>query len=220
MTIRVFLADDHPTFMRTLSLLLRGDGFEVVGTATDGDGAFEGCLATQPDVVLMDINMPGGGGLDATARLADAAPHVGVIMLTMFEDDDSLIAALKAGARGYVVKGARQDEIQRAIRTVHEGGAVLGPTVARRMRAVVAPATRSSGGATSFSELTAREREVLDALAAGLDNAGIARRLHLGQKTVRNYVSAIFTKLHVASRAEAIVRAREAGLGGGPDPTS
>ena len=158
MTIRVFLADDHPTFMRTLSLLLRGDGFEVVGTATDGDGAFEGCLATQPDVVLMDINMPGGGGLDATARLADAAPHVGVIMLTMFEDDDSLIAALKAGARGYVVKGARQDEIQRAIRTVHEGGAVLGPTVARRMRAVVAPATRSSGGATSFSELTARER--------------------------------------------------------------
>lgn len=218
MTIRLFVADDHPVFVRTLSLLLSGDPlaenptFELVGTAPDGETAVERCVALQPDVVLMDLHMPGIGGIEATRWLVDAAPHIGIIVLTMFDDDASVAEALAAGARGYLVKGARQGEIQRAIEMVHEGHAVLGRSVVQHLPALASP-TRRAPLPPPFPELTEREREVLNALADGLDNAAISRRLHLSQKTVRNYVSLIFTKLHVDSRAAAVVMARTNGLG-------
>ena len=218
MTIRLFVADDHPVFVRTLALLLTGDQpggaqqFELVGTAPDGETALERCVALQPDVVLMDLHMPGIGGIEATRRLVDAAPHIALIVLTMFDDDASVAQALAAGARGYLVKGARQSEIQRAIEMVHEGHAVLGRSVVQHLPGLASPARRAPL-APPFPELTQREREVLAAVADGLDNAAISRRLHLSQKTVRNYVSLIFTKLHVESRAAAVVTARTNGLG-------
>jgi DNA-binding NarL/FixJ family response regulator len=211
MSLSIVIADDHATFVRTLTVLLQGAGFDVVGTAGDGATAVERCLELQPDVVLMDLSMPVLDGVAATAQIADSAPHIGVLMLTMFEDEDSLVAALQAGARGYLVKGARHDEVLHAIRTVHQGGLIVGPGVARRLRALVHHAPSST--TREALGLTAREQEVLEALAQGLDNAAIARRLHLGEKTVRNYVSMIFAKLHASSRAEAVVKARDAGYG-------
>lgn len=219
MTIRLFVADDHPVFVRTLTLLLGGDqpgqsqNFELVGSAPDGETAVERCVALQPDVVLMDLHMPGIGGIEATRRLVDAAPHIAIIVLTMFDDDASVAQALAAGARGYLVKGSRQSDIQRTIEMVHEGHAVLGRSVVQHLPVLASPAKLPRE--SPFPELTQREREVLDALAAGLDNSAISRRLHLSQKTVRNYVSLIFAKLHVASRAEAVVQARTQGLGTG-----
>ncbi|MBI4884001.1 MAG: response regulator transcription factor [Actinobacteria bacterium] len=218
MTIRLFVADDHPVFVRTLALLFSGDqtgegqDFELVGTAPDGETAVERCVALQPDVVLMDLQMPGIGGIEATRRLVDAAPHIAVIALTMFDDDASVSEALAAGARGYLVKGSRQSDIQRVIEMVHEGHAVLGRAVVQHLPALASPSRRIPA-LPPFPELTQREREVLDSLADGLDNAAISRRLHLSQKTVRNYVSLIFAKLHVESRAEAVVKARTKGLG-------
>lgn len=217
-TIRLFVADDHPVFVRTLSLLLSGDPaeqsppFELIGSAPDGETAVQRCLALQPDVVLMDLHMPGIGGIEATRQLASAAPNIAIIVLTMFDDDASVAEALAAGARGYLVKGARQSEIQRAIEMVHEGHAVLGRSVRQHLAALASPQRRVPLP-RPFPELTDREREVLDAIADGLDNAAIARRLHLSQKTVRNYVSLVFAKLQVESRAEAIVLARTNGLG-------
>ncbi len=212
MSLRIVVVDDHATFARTLTVLLRAAGHDVVGVGADGHQAVELCLALQPDIVLMDIQMPGLDGVAATGQITEAAPHIGVLVLTMFEDEESLVAALGAGARGYLVKGSRHDEVLAAIETVNQGGLVVGPGVARRLRGLV-HAQPSSPPAPAGLGLTTREAEVLDALARGLDNATIARQLHLGEKTVRNYVSMLFAKLHASSRAEAVVKAREAGYG-------
>jgi DNA-binding NarL/FixJ family response regulator len=215
MSVKLFVADDHPTFVRTLSTLLAGDGYELVGTAPDGETAVERCLSLQPDVVLMDIQMPGIGGIEATRRIVDAAPQIAVIVLTMFDDDQSVTDALRAGARGYLVKGARQDEIKRTMEMVLDGHAVIGRAVVRHLAVVAADQHRRP--VQPFPELTEREREVLAAIADGCDNEEIARRLYLSQKTVRNYVSMVLAKIHAATRAEAIVKARQHGLGTDPE---
>jgi DNA-binding NarL/FixJ family response regulator len=213
-TVRVVLADDHPVYLDGLAALLSAGGpdldVEVVGTAVDGEQAVASTLALRPDVVVMDVRMPVLDGISATRRIVDAAPATGVVVLTMSEDDETLFAAMRAGARGYLLKGAGRAEIANAVATVASGGAVFGPAIARRVAEFLTP--RSSPEAL-FPELTAREREVLDLVAAGRSNPQIAGTLYLSPKTVRNVVSSVFTKLHVADRAEAIVRAREAGLG-------
>ncbi len=211
--IRVLVADDHLTFVRAVTLLLKGDpDIDVVGTAADGAEAVELAMSRQPDVVLMDINMPGVDGVEATRQIIDAAPHVAVVALTMFDDDDNVARALRAGAVGYLLKGARQEQIRRAVHAAHDGEAILDAQVARKLKDLFAnrPLTK---GRQEFPSLTDRELDVLDGVAAGLDNSAIAKRLSLNEKTVRNYVSMILAKLHVDSRAEAIVLARDAGFG-------
>jgi len=211
-TVRVLVADDHPVFRSGLRLLLEDLDVEVVGEAADGEAAVELAVAERPDVVLMDLQMPGTSGLEATRRIAERAPDVRVLVLTMVEDDDTLLAALRAGAAGYLLKGSGPDEIDRAVHGVAAGHAVYGPGVAERLRALLTAGPSSSP--IAFPQLASRERDVLDLLAAGASNVEIARRLHLSDKTVRNYVSTVFAKLGVRDRAQAIVRAREAGLGG------
>jgi DNA-binding NarL/FixJ family response regulator len=209
--IGVLVADDHPLFRDGLrGLLTSAEDLELVGEAETGDEAVELALAHQPDVIVMDVQMPGMNGIEATRRITAASPHVGVLVLTMFEDDDSVFAAMRAGALGYLLKGSAQDEILRAIRSVASGEAIFGPSIARRLIAFFSSADRPP---EVFPELTDREREILEHVARGRSNLEIARALFLSQKTVRNHVSNIFTKLHVADRAQAIVRAREAGLG-------
>jgi DNA-binding NarL/FixJ family response regulator len=209
--IRVVLADDHPVVRAGLAALLTSlPGIEVVGVAATGREAIREVLTHHPDVAVLDLQMPDLDGFAATRELVRSAPRVAVLVLTMFEDDDSVFTAMRAGARGYLVKGAEQDEIARAIHAVAAGEAIFGPGVARRVLALFAapPPTEAP-----FPELTAREREILDLLAAGLSNPAIATRLSLAAKTVANNVSSIFTKLHVTDRPTAIVRARNAGLG-------
>jgi len=219
MTVRVLIADDHPTFVRAVAMLLDNDpGIEVVATAADGVTAIERTLEHQPDVVLMDIDMPNLDGVEATTRIRDAAPHVAVVALTMFDDDDKVSAVVRAGAAGYLLKGARQEQIRRAVHAAHAGEAIFDAPIARRLKNVFAN-QRPASGADVFPELTERERAVLDRMAAGLDNTAIANALFLSEKTIRNYVSTIFAKLHIDSRAEAIVLARDAGLGQSPTPT-
>ncbi|HEV3480035.1 MAG TPA: response regulator transcription factor [Gaiellaceae bacterium] len=209
--IGVLVADDHPLFRDGLrSLVASADDLELVAEAETGEQAVELALAHQPDVVVMDVRMPGINGIEATRRITADSPHVGVLVLTMFEDDDSVFAAMRAGALGYLLKGAAQDEILRAIRSVASGEAIFGPSIARRLIAFFSSADRPP---QAFPDLTDREREILEHVARGRSNLEIARTLVLSQKTVRNHVSNIFTKLHVADRAQAIVRAREAGLG-------
>jgi DNA-binding NarL/FixJ family response regulator len=213
MTVRVLVVDDHPTFVRAVTLLLNGDpDIEVVATASDGAQAIDLAMQHQPDVVLMDINMPAMNGLDATREIIDAAPHIAVVALTMFDDDDNVAAAMQRGAAGYLLKGARQDQIRRAVHAAHAGEAIFDAPIARRLKNVFADRPRSSGRDV-FAQLTDREFDVLDHLAAGLDNQSIAAQLYLSEKTVRNYVSSLFAKLHVDTRAEAVVLARDAGLG-------
>ena len=209
--IRVVIADDHPIVREGMAALLNSlPGFEVAGIAEDGRAAVREVVTTRPDVAVLDLRMPGLDGIAATKEIARAAPAVAVLVLTMFSDDDSVFAAMRAGARGYLVKGAEQDEIVRAIRAVAAGEAIFGPAVAQRVLTFLTapPATDEP-----FGELTRREREILDLLAAGLPNGAIGRRLGLAAKTVANNVSAILTKLQVADRAAAIIRARDAGLG-------
>lgn len=211
--IRVLVADDHPVFRDGLRLLLAGEEqVEVVAVAADGAEAVATARDLQPDVVVMDLNMPEVGGVEATRLIVQESPHVGVLVLTMFEDDESVFAAMRAGARGYLLKGAAHTDIVRAIQAVGGGTAVFGPTIAQRLIEFFAT-HRTSAASGVFPELTEREREILDLIAAGLTNAVIARRLLLSPKTIRNHVSNIFSKLQVADRAEAIVRARRAGLG-------
>ena len=213
--LRVLVADDHPLFRQGLRTAIEaGDGVEVVGEAETGLQAVALTLELQPDVVVMDIQMPERNGIEATREIVAQSPHVGVLVLTMFEDDDSVFAAMRAGARGYLLKGSDHDEIVRAIHAVNSGEAIFGPAIATRLMAYFAAS--SGGPAQAFPELTAREREVLELIAQGHSNAAIAERLVLSQKTVRNHVSNIFTKLQVLDRAQAIVKAREAGLGAGP----
>ncbi len=210
--IRVLIADDHPLFREGMrGRLDRAADIEVVGEAASGDEAAQLAKTLNPDVILMDIKMPGMNGIEATRDIVQTSPEIGVLVITMFEDNDSVFAAMRAGARGYLLKGADQEEVLRAVTTVANGGAVFGAALARRIAEFFAAVP--SGPAAAFPQLTAREREVLDLVAAGRSNAQIAATLFLSPKTVRNNVSNIFAKLHVADRAEAIIRARDAGLG-------
>jgi DNA-binding NarL/FixJ family response regulator len=214
--IRVVLADDHPVVRAGLAALLTSlPGIEVVGVAATGREAIREVVTSRPDVAVLDLQMPDLDGFAATRELARSAPEVAVLVLTMFEDDDSVFAAMRAGARGYLVKGAEQEEIARAIRAVAAGEAIFGPGVARR---VLTFFSAPPPAADPFPELTTRERQILDLLAAGLSNTAIANRLDLAAKTVANNVSTIFTKLGIADRAAAIIQARNAGLGGA-EPT-
>lgn len=220
MTVRVLVADDHGLFRDGVRALLSVSGdLEVVGEAADAPSAVARCAELVPDVVLMDLQMPGGGGLAATAAIAQAQPGVAVLVLTMFDDDDSVFAAVRAGARGYVLKDSEAEDLTRAVRAAAAGEAIFGRDVAARMLAWFgAPpppsAAAGAGGAppVPFEDLTSSERNVLRLLAQGADNRAIAQELFISHKTVRNYVSSIFRKLQVANRAEAIVAAREAGL--------
>jgi len=209
--IRVLVVDDHPVVRRGLSALIATfPGFAVAGEATSGEQAVKEVQLASPDVVVMDLAMPGIGGLEAVRRIAAAAPQVPVLVLTMHEDDDTVLAALRAGARGYLLKGAEQDAIEGALRAVVSGQTVIAPGVAARM---LQGTTAPSSAAPAFRELTVREREVLERMARGWSNAAIAASLGLSPKTVSNHISAVFAKLGVATRSEAIVTAHRRGLG-------
>lgn len=208
---RILIADDHPVFRFGLRALLGAEpGMDVVGEATTGEEAIALAATLQPDVILMDLNMPVVNGIDATRQILKANPAIGILVITMF-DDDSLFAAMRAGARGYLLKGAAGEETLRAIHAVAQGEAIFSPTVAQRLMRYFS-ASRAAAP-VPFPQLTERELEILGLLAKGLTNAAIADQLYLSPKTVRNQVSSIFAKLQVADRAEAILRAREAGLG-------
>jgi len=209
---RLLVADDHPAFRRGLELMVAGvDDVEIVGEARTGLEAVEFAASLAPDVILMDLRMPDLDGIEATRRIARHRPGLGIVVLTMFDDDNSVFSAMRAGARGYLLKGADQDEILRAIRAAAAGEAIFGPEIAQRVIAHFAAGAGSS--AAAFPSLTEREREVLQLVAAGKGNATIAHELMISLKTARNHVSNILTKLQVSDRSAAIVRAREAGLG-------
>ena len=213
-TIRILIADDHVVVREGLRAVLGSEpDMEVVGEAATGKGVLERAAELSPDVILMDIQMPGINGIEATRRILDTSPKVGVVVLTMFEDDVSVFSAMRAGARGYVLKGAHPSEILKVLRAVAAGEAYFGPEIARRLMNFFS-APKPPSPAEAFPELTAREREILDLIAQGHNNTKIAARLFVSSKTVGNHISHIFTKLQVADRAQAIIRAREAGLGG------
>jgi DNA-binding NarL/FixJ family response regulator len=212
--VRVLIADDHLVVRRGMVALLSSlDGIEVVGEAADGVEAVREAQLTRPDVVVMDIQMPSMDGVEATRRLCAALPGIAVLVLTMFEDDETVLSAIRAGARGYLLKGAGQEEILTAIRAVTAGQLVVGPTVAARL---VEHLSAPAPVVVPFPELTAREREILELVADGLGNTVIAVRLGLASKTVGNHVSAVLAKLGVATRAEAAQLAVRAGLGSAP----
>jgi DNA-binding NarL/FixJ family response regulator len=214
--IRVVIADDHPVVRDGLSALLASvPSVTVAGVAATGREAVRAAVTLRPDVLIMDIQMPELTGVAAAGEIARAAPDVAVLMLTMFDDDDSVFAAMRAGARGYVLKGAQQDEIVRAIHAVAAGEAIFGPAIARRVLGLVSAPV---AGSVPFPDLTSREREVLDLIAAGVRNAEIARQMSIAPKTVANHIAAIFSKLQVADRNQAIILARDAGLGRNPRP--
>jgi len=213
--VRVMVVDDHPLFRFGLSAALsERDDVAIVGEAAGGQAAIDAAAALAPDVVVMDLHMPDLGGVDATRAITNSNPAVGVLVLTMFDDSDSVFNAMRAGARGYLLKGAEPEELVRAVHAVARGEAIFGQSIAAQVLRYFNGLPASS--AASFPELTAREREVLELIAAGRNNSEIAQVLSLSGKTVRNHVSIIFTKLRVADRAQAIVRAREAGLGQRP----
>ena len=205
--ITVLLVDDHPLFRAGVQTLLDSvPDVELVAVAADGEGAVREATLNRPDVVLMDLTMPGMGGLEATRRIVHACPGSAVLVLSMLDDDESVLAAMRAGARGYVPKGAGQEELLAAIRAVATGGAVFGAGVAAR---ILAGLDRSP--APAFPGLTDRESEVLSLMAEGLDNRRIAERLQVSAKTVANHVSHVLTKLQARDRVEAVLRAREGG---------
>jgi DNA-binding NarL/FixJ family response regulator len=209
--IRVVVADDHPMVRDGMRALLTSlPTTELVGEAATGRQAVRAAVTERPDVLVMDLHMPELDGVAATPQIARVAPGVAVLVLSMLDDDESVFAAMRAGARGYLVKGAGQAEIVRAITAVASGEVIFGPGIARQVLAYFAAPRPTQ---PTFPELTTRERQVLDLVAAGLSNATIATRLGLSTKTVGNHTSTIFAKLQVADRAEAIVRARQAGLG-------
>lgn len=211
--IRLLVVDDHPVFRMGMVALLSSLGLAVVAEAASAEEAVAAADAHEPDVVLMDLHLGTSSGVDATREIVRRHPGIGVLVVTMLDDDDSVFASMRAGARGYLLKGADPTEVERAVRAVANGEILLGPAVAERAVAFLA-GTRVHG-LPPYPELTDREREVLDQVARGLDNLSVARRLSLSPKTVRNHLSNILTKLQVTDRAQAIVRAREEGLGGG-----
>jgi DNA-binding NarL/FixJ family response regulator len=212
-SIRVLTADDHPLFRDGMRGLLGSlPDMEVVGEASSGEQAIELARELQPDVILMDIKMPGINGIEATREILHTSPRIGVLVVTMFEDDDSVFAAMRTGARGYLLKDSSGQEVMHAIRAVASGEAIFGPGVAQRLISFFsAPSPAVSRRA--FPELTEREEEILSLVAQGKTNQEIAKELFVSLKTVRNHVSNIFLKLQVADRAQAVIRAREAGLG-------
>jgi DNA-binding NarL/FixJ family response regulator len=211
--IRILIADDHPLFRDGMHGLLDSvPDTEVVGEATSGEEVVSQAAALQPDVILMDIKMPGTNGIAATREILAASPHIGILMVTMLEDDESVFAAMRAGARGYVLKGANQADILLAIRAVARGEVIFGPNIARRLLRFFST-LRPQAPQRVFPDLSERETELLELMAQGKSNQEIADQLALSLKTVRNHVSNIFSKLQVADRAQAILRAREAGLG-------
>jgi DNA-binding NarL/FixJ family response regulator len=213
--IRVMIADDHPMFRKGLSMLLMSlPNFQIVAEAEDGAQVVPLALQHQPDVILMDVQMPELNGIEATRQIMQQSPHIRVLILTMFENDEFLFAAMRAGARGYLLKGADQDELLSAIQAVSLGGAVFSPSIADHMMRYFA-AIKPAQSQSIFPELTEREVEVLDLIARGCNNSEIADKLVLSGKTVRNHVSNILHKLDLADRAQVIVRAREFGLGMG-----
>src|SRR5829696_9254872 len=216
-TIRILIADDHGVVREGLRAVLGPEpDMEVVGEAATGKEVLERAAELQPNVILMDIQMPHVNGIEATRRILETNPDVGVVVLTMFEDDDSVFSAMRAGARGYVLKGAPPSEILKVLRAVAAGEAHFGPEIARRLMSFFSEPSPASPEET-FPELSAREVEILEFIAQGHSNAKIAARLFVSPKTVSNHISHIFTKLQVADRAHAIIRAREAGLGKGDD---
>ncbi len=219
--IRVLIADDHTLFREGLSAILDAAAdTDVVGEAADGGEAITQAFELTPDVILMDIMMPSINGIDATRQILEHKPRIGIIVLTMLEDDDSVFAAMCAGARGYILKGADKAEVLRTIRAVSGGEALFGPKIAERLTRFfnnVAQYHREAGKSDSFTDLTDREREVLELIAQGNNNQQIASRLFIAPKTVSNHISNIFSKLQVSDRAQAIVKARKAGMGNDPE---
>jgi DNA-binding NarL/FixJ family response regulator len=212
-SVRVIIAEDHPLFREGMrGRLDRVADVAVVGEAASGDEAVELAHKLQPEVILMDIKMPGLNGIEATREIQRANPQIGILVLTMFEDDDSVFAALRAGARGYLLKDSGGEGVVHAIRAVASGEAVFGPGVAERMIGFFS-APRAAAPQRTFPELTEREEEVLSLVAQGKSNREIARQLFVSLKTVRNHVSNILLKLQVADRAQAVIRARDAGMG-------
>jgi DNA-binding NarL/FixJ family response regulator len=212
--LRVVVVDDHPLYRDGLVTAMSAmPGVDVVGEAGDGEQAVEVAAELLPDVVVMDLHMPNVNGIEATRRITSAHPSVAVLVLTMLEGDDSVFAAMRAGARGYLLKGADRSEIARALEGVAHGEVVFSSGIASRVLAFFAAGPGGGASLDPFPGLTEREREILDLVARGLTNAEIARRLVVSDKTVRNHVSNVFAKLQVAGRAEAVARARDAGLG-------
>ncbi len=208
-SIRILIADDHTLFRDGVRALLHSiPEFQVVGEAATGEQVIQQAHALQPDVILMDLQMPSVNGIEATRRIVQTSPHIGIIVVTMFQDDDSVFAAMRAGARGYILKGADQEEMLRAIRAAANGEALFGPEIAKRLMNFFSGIKPPQ----IFPELTERERELLQLIAQGFNNAEIADKLFLAPKTVRNHISNIFSKLQVADRAQAIIKARDAGL--------
>jgi DNA-binding NarL/FixJ family response regulator len=219
MSIHVLIADDHIFYREGVrALLSNSPEITVVDEASNGDEAIVKAAELKPDVILMDLKMPGTNGIDATRRIHESIPEIGVLVITMFDDDDSVFAAMRAGARGYLLKDADKEELVRAIIAVERGEAIFSPAIAQRMMQYFtsSPANQSQNKKnqpSEFAELTERELEILNLIAQGHNNMVIANKLSLSIKTVQNYVSSILTKLQVADRAQAIVRAREAGFG-------
>ena len=212
-TLRILIAEDHPLFRKGMVTLLTSvPDFEVVGEAASGEEAVARAAQLQPEVVLMDLQMPNVNGIEATRRIVQESPSIRVLVVTLFEDEDSVFMALRAGARGYVLKDAEEEEMEHAIRAVGKGEAIFSPAIAERVLAYFT-GPKPFAPPQAFPRLTDREREILKLIAQGHPNPSIARQLHLSTKTVGNYVSNIFTKLQVADRAQAIIRAREAGFG-------
>lgn len=217
MPIKVLIADDHAFYREGVRAFLSNTtNIEVLGEAGNGDEAIAKANELTPNVILMDLKMPGMNGIEATRRIHETNSKIGILVLTMFDDDDSVFAAMRAGARGYLLKDADKDEVVRAIVAVERGEAIFSPAIAQRMiqyfsAAPSVPSTKKQPD--EFSELTERELEILNLIAKGDNNNTIANKLSLSIKTVQNYVSSILTKLQVADRAQAIVRAREAGFG-------
>jgi DNA-binding NarL/FixJ family response regulator len=218
--IRVLIADDHPFYREGVRTMLSVvPEIEIVGEAASGDEAIVQAATLQPDVILMDLKMPGINGVEATRRIRETSPQIGVLVLTMFEANESVFAAMRAGARGYLLKDVNQDEVARAIKAVSRGEAIFSPAIASRLIHYFA-ALKPAAANLAFPELSDREQEILQLIAQGYNNVTIAERLLLRTKTVQNHVSNIFSKLQVVDRAQAIVRAREAGLGLESNPES
>lgn len=211
--MRILLVEDHPMFRDGLARMLESvEEFEVVGAAVTGEEAVQLAQQLRPNIILMDLNLPKMSGIEATKKIIQKQPETGILVLTMYDDDSSVFAAMRAGARGYLLKEANRNEIVRAIQAVGDGEAIFSPSIARRMMYYFESKSKQVQ-VDVFPQLTEREREVLNHIARGENNAEIASVLGLNQKTVRNHVSNILSKLHASDRAHAIIMAREAGLG-------